>query len=100
MSKNLSQIVTQYKVQAFWDVPLESIDYERHKDFIIARILQYGGIEGVRWIFNNYGSQSIKRVVMNNISLSVRTALFWAVYFSIPISRIRCLSKKTQFPKK
>lgn len=100
MSKSFSQIIRQYKVQAFWDVPLKSIDYEKHKDFIIGRTLQYGGLEGIQWIFKNYGSQSIKQVVMNNRSLSIRTAHFWAVYFSIPISRIRCLSKQTQFPKK
>jgi len=100
MRKNLSQIITQYKVQAFWDVPLESIDYEKHRDFIIGRILQYGGLEGIRWIFENYGRQSIKRVVMNSRSLSIRTAHFWAVYFSIPISKIRCLSKQMQSPTK
>lgn len=100
MSKNLSQIITLYKVQAFWDVPANSIDYEKHKFFVIERILQNGGIEGIQWIFNNYGWLSIKQVVMNSRFLSKRTAHFWAVYFSIPISKIRCLSKPTLFPTK
>ncbi|ODS30695.1 MAG: hypothetical protein SCARUB_04192 [Candidatus Scalindua rubra] len=100
MSKNLSQIITKYKVQAFWDVPLKSIDCEKHKFFIIERILQCGGLEGIQWIFDNYGWQSIKQVVMDSRFLSKRTAHFWAVYFSIPISRIRCLSKPTPFPTK
>ena len=102
MSKNLTQIISQYKIHAFWDVPLKSIDYEKHKDFIIERILQYGGFDGIQWIFKNYDRQSIEQVVMNSRSLSRRTAHFWAVYFSIPISNIRCLSRQRQklFPAK
>ena len=66
MSKDLTHITTQYKIQAFWDVPLESIHFKEHKDFVIERILQYGGLDGVQWIFKNYDRQSIKHVVMTS----------------------------------
>lgn len=98
MKKKLSQIIKYYKVQAFWDVPLESLNYVEHRDFIIERILQCGGLKGIQWIFENYGEESIKNVVINSRFLSTRTAHFWAVYFSIPITSIQCLSKPTQFP--
>lgn len=98
MKNNFQQILKQYRVQAFWDTPNESIDCVKHRDFIIERLLQCGGLNGIQWIFENYGVEAIKQVVMKSRFLSKRTVCFWAVYFAISPDNIICLSKPTLFP--
>ena len=98
MQKSFEQILQQYKVNAFWDTPLESIDQHRHREFVTERLLDYGGMDGVRWLFENYGAEAIKEVLISSRRISRVTATFWAIYFSIPPEKIRCLSEQMLFP--
>jgi len=38
----------------FWDVPLSSLAIDRHRDFILARVLEFGDREAVRWVLRTY----------------------------------------------
>ena len=78
---------------------LQSSDLSR-LDFVIERLLQYGGMEGVRWLLDNWESAAIKNVVINSRDLSKMTARFWSAYFDIPAERIRCFSEQTLSPLK
>ena len=98
MTKTLPEILEQYKTDAFWDTPLSSIDPQLHRDFVIERLLQYGGMEAVRWLLENYDHAAIKNVVRNSRNLSRMTAGFWSAYFDIPPEKIRCLSEQTLSP--
>jgi hypothetical protein len=98
VSKSLQEILEQYQIDAFWDTPLQSIDPEAHKDFIIERLLQYGGMDGVRWMFENWGAEVIRKVVLNSRNLSRMTATFWSAYFDLPPEKVRCLSELTLSP--
>lgn len=100
MTKTLREILEQYKTDAFWDTPLSSIDPQLHKDFVIERLLQFGGMEGIRWLLENWELAAIKNVVLNSRNLSRMTAGFWSAYFDIPPEKIRCLSEQTLSPLK
>ena len=98
--KSLQEILEQYRIDAFWDTPLDSIDPTIHKDFIIERLLQYGGMDGIRRMLANWGADPIRRVVMNSRNLSRMTATFWSVYFELPPESVRCLSESMLSPLK
>ena len=100
VKKTLPEILEQYKTDAFWDTPLSSIDPQLHRDFVIERLLQYGGMEGIRWLFETFGPDPIENVVINSRILSRMTAGFWSAYFDIPPGKIRCLSEQTLSPLK
>jgi hypothetical protein len=100
VSKTLPEILELYKNDAFWDTPLASINPALHKDFVIERLLQYGGMEGIRWLLENWGPAAIENVVISSRNISRMTAGFWSVYFDIPPERIRCLSERTLSPLK
>ena len=100
MTKTLQDILEQYKTDAFWDTPLSSIDPILHRDFVIERLLQYGGMDGVRWMLDSWGPAAIQNVVTESRSLSKLTASFWSAYFDLPPERIRCLSEQTLSPMK
>ena len=98
VSRTLPQILDQYQHDAFWDTPLSSIDARLHQDFVIERLLQYGGAEGIRWLLDNIGDAAIRQVVMNSRNLSRMTATFWSAYFDLPPEKVRCLSEQTLSP--
>lgn len=100
VEKTLPEILERYKNAAFWDTPLAAIDFHIHRDFVIERLLQYGGMEGVHWLLNNVPHEDIQRVVIESRGLSRMTAGFWSAYFQIPRERVRCLSEPTLSPMK
>jgi hypothetical protein len=43
----------------FWNVDFERLDVERDAPHILTRILEYGGIDHVRWAIATYGLERI-----------------------------------------
>ena len=63
----------------FWDVAPGALDLDRHRDYILGRVLEKGGIEEVRWVIAAYGMSEIHRFLRDRGSpeLSRRTTQFW-----------------------
>ena len=95
--KNFPEILEQYRVDAFWDSPLDSIDPVRNRNFVIERLLDYGGMDAIKWLFEYYGPETLKDVIRTSRRLSRSTASFWGTYFSVPREQIRCLSEPMLF---
>jgi hypothetical protein len=43
----------------FWDVNLETLDYETHKQFIIERVFERGDVPDIRAVRKFYGDKEI-----------------------------------------
>ncbi len=67
----------------FWDVYLNEIDLEKHKKFVIARILNEGDHQAVAWLFDTYDKETIKKAIVSARNLSVKTAKCWQNYFGL-----------------
>lgn len=67
----------------FWDVDRKTMDPERHKRFIIERILARGDVEDFRWAKDRYGADILKEVLMTAKTLDAKSLSFWATYFSL-----------------
>ncbi|PIZ00457.1 hypothetical protein COY62_02480 [bacterium (Candidatus Howlettbacteria) CG_4_10_14_0_8_um_filter_40_9] len=74
---------TLKKTSLFWDVELKTLDAEKHKKFIIERILLFGNVEDFRWARDFYGEKCIKDVVISNRTLDRKSQNFWCQYFNI-----------------
>ncbi len=67
----------------FWDVDPELVDLERDVDGVLARVLERGRLEDVRWVMETYGLPRIHRFFRDVWApeLSDRTRTFWRVFF-------------------
>jgi len=74
-----------------WDVDLASLDLERQKTFIIARVLKFGTPREIRWLLAHFGDADIIATVRTSAALDRKTATFWAIHFGIPLEEVRCL---------
>lgn len=82
----------------FWDVRKDELDLKLHRFFIIARIVDFGDMEDVKWMLETYSKEEIVEVIKNRRGISRKSAIFWSVYFDIPREEIQCL--KTLYPSK
>ena len=67
----------------FWEMDLRSLDTERDADYILARVLEHGCMEEVRWVIKRYGLQRIHRFFreVGDPEISDRTTAFWRAVF-------------------
>ncbi|MBI4702286.1 MAG: hypothetical protein HY744_14265 [Deltaproteobacteria bacterium] len=70
----------------FDDVRLESIEPERHADFVIARVLERGTLDSVVALVGYYGRDRIRRFFLDGgaLQLSRRTVPLWAALLELP----------------
>lgn len=80
-----------YRPYIFWDVDPKDIDPQRHKRFIIARVLCFGLPQDVNYILEYYPEDNIIDTIKHSRLLDRKTATFWAIHFGLPKEEIRCL---------
>ncbi|MCQ2802563.1 MAG: helix-turn-helix transcriptional regulator [Bacilli bacterium] len=69
--------------QYFWDVEFDKLDLINDQDYIISRLLTMGGIDGTKFIFQNYSYEEIKNVITISRKLDKKVASFFANYFKL-----------------
>ncbi len=67
----------KYRQSLFWDTKPENIDKEKHKRYIIERVLEFGRDAEVRDVVREYGDREISRVVDLPRSLAPKTKNLW-----------------------
>ncbi len=65
----------------FWDVDPSRLDVKRDKDYILARVLEFGRFDDVKWVLSRYGMSGIHEFLRDrgHPELSARTMAFWRV---------------------
>ncbi|MBI2570192.1 MAG: hypothetical protein HYV63_24580 [Candidatus Schekmanbacteria bacterium] len=67
----------------FWEVDAASFEVTQHADYILARILEFGGFAEVRWAMATFGLARIHRFFreVGHADISERTFRFWRAFF-------------------
>ena len=61
----------------FWDVDVSSVDIDRYDLYIIERILDFGKIQEINWMFDRYSKETIKKALYTRRGLSKMSFSFW-----------------------
>ncbi len=75
----------------FWDVDLTTFRPADYPDYTIARVLEIGDEDAVRWLRATFAEAEIRRVLGTERRLSRRSAGFWALVYRIPAGEIAAL---------
>ena len=67
----------------FWNVDFDELDPARDADAIIARIVEFGTLQDVRWAIDRYGLKRIHRFfrTCGSPEVSDKTVAFWRAVF-------------------
>ena len=79
----MSQIPKQHR-WVFWDVDTSKLDLVSQRGYILARVLEFGGLAEVQWAIATYGLQGIHRFLrdVGHVEITERTLSFWRAVFN------------------
>src|SRR3989344_8040882 len=70
----------KFRQSLFWDTNPEWIDTEKNARYIIERILEFGRIDEVSWLFQQYPKDTIKEVMnLPRVQLSPKSKNLWSL---------------------
>ncbi len=95
----MNELIANLSPGLFWDVDLKKIDEEKHKPYIIQRVLSRGNVLDFKNITSFYKQEELRGEIKKIRSLDVKSANFAAFYFSIPKNEMLYFTKK-RFPGK
>jgi hypothetical protein len=84
-------MLPQHLQPLFWDVNLENFNPSAYPDYTIARILELGDENAVKWMKETFAEADIKRVIATEPRLSKRSANFWALIYGIAPDHVAAL---------
>lgn len=93
-----SHSISELSDHLFWDVNKESLEFEKSKEFIIHRVLEYGLMKDWELIKEIYGLATIKDVSLQFRELDPVTLAFLSTIFNIDKKEFRCYTNKTSTP--
>jgi len=66
----------------FWDVEFDELTIEKHSRFIAERLLNYGDLDSIRWLFSRTDRDFIGEIVENSRNLNAKSRNFWKLMFN------------------
>lgn len=90
VTDNSAGFVGSLDRRLFWDVDIADIDEERHKRFIIQRVLERGGLEDIRNAVRHYGLPVLTHEAQRIRSLDPFTLAFAVCLCQVPRETFQC----------
>lgn len=75
----------------FWDTDPSTLDLERHRKYVIERVLEFGNDAAYRWLLATFSQEDIVAVVKTSSRISRRTATMMANFYGLPKGEVHCL---------
>jgi len=85
--------IPSYLKKYFWDTDFSKLDLQKNRSYILSRIFEYGDTNAVKWAFRNFPEQDIIKIVRESRTLSPKSGNFWALFFNINKTTLRCFQK-------
>jgi hypothetical protein len=86
--------ITDFSKHLFWDVDISTISFEKHKEYIVQRVLEYGLMKDFVQLINYFSLNQVKDIAINLRSLDDRTLNFIATITNTPLQDFRCYTLK------
>lgn len=90
-TKNPVELLSKH---LFWDTPVNTIDVEKNKSFIVQRVLEYGLMNDWNLITKWYGINAIGAITTQFRSLDPKALSFIVNITGLQINKFRCYTTK------
>lgn len=71
----------RFRQALFWDVDPKTINPQKHAQYIIERILDFGDDREVRWVFRTYSTGLIKETINKSRELHAKSKALWQLLY-------------------
>jgi len=86
--------IADFSKHLFWDVDVSTLHFDKHKEYIVQRVLEYGVMKDFVLLINYFSLNQVKNIAINLRSLDDRTLNFIAIITNTPIQDFRCYTLK------
>ena len=83
-------MITQFSPNLFWDVNSADLDIDKHKAYIVERVLERGQWKDWLLIRDYYGLEKIKEIALNIRGMYPESLSFIALMTHTPENQFRC----------
>ncbi|MEO7216198.1 hypothetical protein [Mucilaginibacter sp.] len=80
--------------QAFWDVDMDNIDYERNARFVVEKVIERGKSKDFDNLLQFYGFDKVGRLALQANWLSDISINFCCILFDLKPTDFKCYEKK------
>lgn len=87
-------IINKFSEHLFWDVDRERIDIEKHRAYIVQRVLEYGMMSDWRLLCSIWNIKEIAHIATKLRSLDDVNLNFIATISNTPKENFRCYTPK------
>lgn len=89
----LMSTIPSFVKEYLWDTKVDEIDLNKNSKFVIERVLEYGDFDALNWLNKTFDVKQIEDVLRTSKKISTKTGNFFALYYNIPKSKLRCIQK-------
>lgn len=82
----------------FWDVDTQMLDLEKHKTYIIRRVMEYGKMNDWTLLKTRYSMDEIKNAIITARSIDPKVISFVAKITNTPLESFRCYTNQQSSP--
>jgi hypothetical protein len=86
LNKKINSGEFPFSQNLFWDATLETIDLQKHKNFVIERVLMRGFLADFYILQKIYSPKEIEVLLKKSKVLDAKTRNFCSHYFNIPVT--------------
>ncbi|HJX71681.1 MAG TPA: hypothetical protein VJ346_07010 [Bacteroidales bacterium] len=66
----------------FWDCDFNELTFNKYPRFISERLLNYGDMDGVKWLLSLVSKDFLKEMVKTSRNLNNKTRNYWNIILS------------------
>ena len=86
----MDKIDKNFSEHLFWDIDVEELDMDKHKEFIVERVLDYGLMNDWLIIKKYYSLEKLAEIAKNVRCLMPKSLSFIAAITNTKITDYRC----------
>lgn len=94
-----NDIINSFSPHLFWDIDIQELDMEKHKSYIVGRVIDYGKLKDWKIINTYYSPEQLREIVLNLRSLLPQSLSFVSTIFQIPVEQFRCYKQSQLNPQ-
>ena len=70
----------------FWDVDPDAVDLDRHRDYVMERVMSRGGWTAMRWLRARYSTRELRSFLERKADrLAPRELAYWALIAELDV---------------
>jgi hypothetical protein len=84
----------QLSKQAFWDVDMEMIDYDKNARYVVEKVIERGKSKDLDNLLDYYGFEKVGKLALQANWLSDMSINFCCTLFKVKPTDFKCYEKK------